>query len=143
MKFLKNKILSNFLFIQKNSKFQRFLLFGGISSLFASISFPVIHYWILPNNFNNSYIVASITNVTFSFAVQKYFVFCSDRSIIQEYIKFITSSLIVILIGYIIFYILYRTIKIDIYVSNLIVIVISALASYIINNIYSFKKNND
>lgn len=133
---------------------RRFAVTGVISTGFAFISLPVI-FWIISSIvhlyftadenhlhnivFNVAYCLAVFMNVTFSFVLQKKAVFKTKEHWFSEYIRFWIGALGIILIGYFLLRILMSQLSLTIIIANTIVVLFSAIASFLFHSFITFR----
>jgi putative flippase GtrA len=121
-----NKLLNKF-----NIKLAKYTIVGLICTLFSMISYPLIVYCIDTNKVN-SYVYASILNITISYLAQSIISFNQIPSITKFY-KYIYVSIGIILIGNIIYFLIlwiYSNGIIAYYISWVVTSLISYLSHY-------------
>jgi putative flippase GtrA len=134
----------------------RFMISGVVSMAIAYFSLPCIFFllsFIAANVVNPeiinlskfifplSYFLAIIVNTTSSFVLQRKAVYRSKESWLNEYLKFWTGSLLIIIISLIIFLFLTHVWYTDIFVANIIVVSVSTVLNIIYNALVTFKKS--
>ena len=113
---------------------------GGVSTIFAFITFPLVHYQLFKNtSVISSYILATFLNVTFSFVGQKFVVFKTPGSIWKDYLAFWIGSALIIVLGYMLLICLINYCELSIFLSNGIVVTLSAIGSFVYHNYITFR----
>ena len=70
-------------------KINRLIIGGGLSTIISYITFPIIHRIIFQEEFFKlSYLIACIINITFSYSIQRIYVYKSKEKLLREYIFF-------------------------------------------------------
>ena len=118
----------------------KFIFFGGISTLFAILCYPLLYEFIFFQNHINAYVASYFLNITFSFILQKYFVFKSYGDLRSSYLKFLLNSSWLALIAYFFLYFLMFKIKLNPYLANFIVVICSSILSFIVHKLVTFAK---
>ncbi len=123
-----------------SNKSIRYLVVGGVSTIFAFITFPLVHYQVFKNtSVISSYILATFLNVTFSFVGQKFVVFKTSGSIWKDYLAFWIGSALIIVLGYMLLICLINYCELSIFLSNGIVVTLSAIGSFGYHNYITFR----
>lgn len=113
---------------------------GILSTSFAYISFPIIYIYIFNDHFNLSFAISFILNFIVSYFLYKYLAFNVKRKSIREFIVFCINALLITLIGYTLLKVLIFYLRLEIFVSNIIVVSTSAFLSFVIHKFITFKK---
>jgi len=119
-----------------------YLIVGSFSTLISIMILPTINF--LTNNIKLIYQItaATILNVTISFCLQRFFVFKSNKKIFIEYIKFWFSSFFVLVFCNSILFFLIEEFLINVFISNLVVTILSALLGFIIHTRFTFSERH-
>lgn len=121
------------------SRISRFAIAGLFSTGLAYISFPIFYNYISVNNFINSFVFSLFINVSFSFCLQRIFVFRSKNNWLIEYFKFFLGGFVIIVFGYTTLYYFVEIKKYDPMVGNFLVVSFSSLLSYLYHSFITFK----
>jgi putative flippase GtrA len=122
-------------------KLGRFGIVGSLATLISYISFPFIYETIFDRQFFVlSYLLASFINVSTSYFMQRKFVFKSNKNWILEYAHFWLNASLLMSVAFLVLYVLVNWVQINPFFANSIVVTISAVASYIIHNSFTFRK---
>jgi putative flippase GtrA len=123
-------------------KIRRFGIAGGFATLISYFSFPLIYETLFDHKlFEVSYLFASFINVTASYVMQRKFVFKSNKYWLPEYIYFWTNAGLLSIVSFVILYGLIYWLHINLFLSNFIVVTLSAIASYILHKNVTFNKS--
>ena len=128
--------------IQKNFDFKiKFLLIGSISTL-VNYFFSIATYYLFYKDFG--FVLYNILNIffgiTFSFTMFKFFLFKTDNHLyLKEYIKSYIVYALKILIGFFLLFIFLELLKINIFVSQALTIILTTLFTYKGHKNYTFK----
>ena len=73
----------------------RFLVIGGVNTLWGIASYPVLYFLLHPLGVNYVVVlvIAYVVSTTFSFTTQKYLVFRTKGNHFREFVKFISLQL--------------------------------------------------
>lgn len=121
------------------ARVSRFLIAGIIATGLSYISFPFLYKFVFRHDFNVSFITSFFLNITSSFVLQKYFVFKSNGQLFYEYIRFLFNGMLLVLIGYLFLQYLMLQIKYPPFYANFIVVTVSAVGSYFIHSLVTFR----
>lgn len=114
-------------------KINRIIIGGVLSTVISYITFPIIYRNIFQEEFFIlSYLTACIINITFSYTIQRIFVYKSKEKLLREFI-FFSNAIILIIITYINLYILINWLNINYFQSNCIAVTISAIISFVLH----------
>lgn len=126
----------------KNRLKIRFLLAGGVNTLFGLACFPILYIVFKDLNFHYLYILilSQLSCILFSYITNKFFVFQTSKNYINEFSKFASFYLIFSIVN--IFYLPFMVefIKMTPVISQLFFSVIIILSSYFWHKHISFKK---
>jgi glycosyltransferase involved in cell wall biosynthesis len=128
--------------IQKNFDFKiKFLLIGSINTL-VNYFFSIATYYLFYKDFG--FVLYNILNIffgiTFSFTMFKFFLFKTDNHLyLKEYIKSYVVYALKILIGFFLLFIFLELLKINIFVSQALTIILTTLFTYKGHKNYTFK----
>lgn len=114
----------------KNKKI-RFIIAGAGNSAFAYFS-TIVLYYILSDNFDLFYIalIAGFINIIFSSLVQKFFVFDSRNLDIYSDIQVLIYYVVLLLSSSYLLNLLVLNLGLTIWISQLLIIVISSIISF-------------
>ena len=117
----------------------RFIVSGIVATGISYISFPLSFDYLFDKNFNLAFLFATAVNITISFLMQKYFVFKSEGYLLNEFIKFTFSASLLVFVSFVALKILVLHFKFDAFISNFVVVSISAITSYLIHSNVTFR----
>jgi len=127
------------LFILKHAEKIRFLVVGGINTLFGFCCFLGLNsFFGTPNNYLIILAIATFINITYSFLNLKLFVFKTDGSIKEQYFKIWIVYLAVFLINLICLKVLVGVIGFNVEITQGVLTVALAGLSYIIHKAFTF-----
>lgn len=118
----------------------RFLLIGGINASFSYIIFAIALCLIGKENYQICVAIQWIISSVFSFVNQKIFVFCTKGNWVSEYLKCCTTWLISYTCNAIILEFMIRYITKNVYIAQLISIIMAAIITYILFKHFAFKR---
>jgi putative flippase GtrA len=123
------------------NQFGRFGVAGIFVTLLSCVSFPFMYEIIFDKNFFTlSFIIAGFVNVTTSYVLQRIFVFKSTKKWLTEYIHFWLNASLLMIAAFILLYVLVHWGSFSPLVSNLFVVAVSAILSYVVHNSVTFRK---
>jgi glycosyltransferase involved in cell wall biosynthesis len=128
--------------IQKNFKFKiKFLLIGIVNTL-VNYFFSIGTYYLFYKDFG--FLLYSILNIifgiTFSFSMFKFFLFKTNNNLfLKEYFKSYVVYALKISIGFFLLFLFLELLKINIFVSQALVILLTTLFTYKGHKNYTFK----
>jgi putative flippase GtrA len=126
-----------------DNKKLRFLIGGGVSTSVAFITFPSF-YFLSNENFILSAFLASMINISFSFLVQKFFVFRTYRNnTILEFKKFILGSLLTIIVSSLLIFILINYLDFHYFYSNSLVILCIVIFNWFFYSKFIFNQQKN
>jgi putative flippase GtrA len=128
----------------QDSRKLRFLIVGGWNTLFGYLSFYVLylvaadrlHYLIIA-------VIAHFVAVTQSYVTQRRLVFRSDAPVPGEFLRFNASLIGTLLFGLLAMYLLVEAATLSPLVAQAIVILTSAVLSYVLHSRVSFRPSSD
>ena len=133
----KELILINF----DKKELGRFAISGFLSTGFAYISFPLIYHFFSNDYFNLSFFISAILNYTVSYTLLKYLAFRVNKRSKKEFIIFCINATFIAIICYVLLKIFIFNFEMKIILANAIVVTISAVLSFVIHKLITFKKN--
>lgn len=118
----------------------RFLLVGGYNTLFSYLLFCLLQH-MLKGIFHYMVILlfCHLITVFNSFVNLKYFVFRSNKNFLFEYLKVNIVYAVYFVLNAILLYILKDILQVNIYIAQLICIIILTTGSYFSHKYFSFK----
>jgi glycosyltransferase involved in cell wall biosynthesis len=128
--------------IQKNFNFKIKFLSIGIINTLVNYFFSIATYYLFYKDFG--FVLYNILNIifgiTFSFSMFKFFLFKTDNHLyLKEYIKSYVVYALKISIGFFLLFIFLEFLKINIFVSQALTIVLTTLFTYKGHKNYTFK----
>jgi putative flippase GtrA len=119
----------------------RFLLAGGFNTAWGYGSFallyfllsPCLHYFVILT-------LANIINITVSFGTYKFFVFRTRGGYLREYFRFYAVNAVPIIMGYVLFPLLKDALRLNPYLAQAIILVITVIVSYFGHKHISFAR---
>ncbi|HWR58819.1 MAG TPA: GtrA family protein [Thermodesulfovibrionales bacterium] len=124
-----------------NSQLSRFLITGGWNTIFSYISLALMYYF-----FSNRIhylvimVLATIINITNAFICHKFFVFKTKGNYLREYLRYYVVYSVPIGISLISFPFCIEILKINFYVTQALLTLITVIISYFGHKHVSFKK---
>jgi len=129
--------------IRINKELIAFGVMGGLSTVFAMFSFPIIYSIIFRNNFFEiCYVLSTLLNITFSHSLQRRFVFFSKKPYCKELYLFAKGAVLLAIIGYVLLRVTYYYIN-NIFYANILTTVLIAIASYVLHKFVTFKEKKE
>ena len=123
------------------NKLRRITIVGGLSTLLAYVSFPLIYETIFDYQlFTLSFILASFINVTASYSMQRIFVFKSTKRWFLEYLHFWFNGSLLLAGSFIGLYGLEQWTSMNPFTNNFIIVTVSSIASYVVHDRVTFRK---
>lgn len=128
----------------KNRQKIRFLLAGGVNTLFGLGCFPVLYIFLKDLNFHylSVLILSQLACIVFSYITNKFFVFQTSKNYIKEFAKFASFYLILSIVNILYLPIMVIFINMTPIFSQLLFSVIIILSSYFWHKHISFKKKD-
>ena len=119
----------------------RYLLAGGWNTL-AGYGIFVIFYYLLSGQVHYFIILTIITviNITISFLSYKLFVFRTRGNYLREYLRFYVVYAIPITLGFLLFPVFVKGMKINPYLAQALILVITVIISYFGHKHISFAR---
>ena len=134
------KIIPNFFVKYYKFKEIKFLIFGGLNTLFAYFSSLFIYY-----NFEKylglflTLLVINIINISFSFFVLKIYVFKSKGRWLAQYLRSYITYANIFILNVLLLFLFLKVFYIPFYISSFLVIVLCTSVSYILNLKFTFR----
>jgi len=123
----------------RNRIFFRAIVAGMAVTTFAFFCFPYIYNLFGVNHIFISLILSTVINVNVSYFSQRLFVYNSENFWLNEYIRFWGNSILIIILGNVALYFLVEILFLDGFISNFIVVVGSAILSFVLHYLITFK----
>ncbi len=118
----------------------RFILFGGLNSIFGYFSSLLIYYSLIDLfGFILCAVMINIVNITFSFITLKLYVFKSRGNWVQEYLRSFITYLNIFILGFVILYTFSELLNFPFYIASFLTILFCAIFSYFLNLKFTFK----
>jgi|688.fasta_scaffold732212_3 putative flippase GtrA len=130
----------NLKFILSCAKLGKFAFAGALSTIFAYFCFPIIYYFFSNTHFIVAFSLSSIANITFSYLIQRNYVFESKKKINKEYFYFLLNAFFIMLAGYFVLHLFIFYFKLNAILANFVVVTASAIFSFTVHNFITFKK---
>ena len=134
------KIIPNFFVKYYKFKEIKFLIFGGLNTLFAYFSSLFVYY-----NFEKylglflTLLVINIINISFSFFVLKIYVFKSKGRWLAQYLRSYITYANIFILNVLLLFLFLKVFYIPFYISSFLVIVLCTSVSYILNLKFTFR----
>ena len=134
------KIIPNFFVKYYKFKEIKFLIFGGLNTLFAYFSSLFIYY-----NFEKylglflTLLVINIIDISFSFVVLKIYVFKSKGRWLAQYLRSYITYANIFILNILLLFLFLKVFYIPFYISSFLVIVLCTSVSYILNLKFTFR----
>ena len=134
------KKIHNFFLNYYKHKEIRFLLFGGVNTIFGYFSSLLIYY-----NFEEilglflTLSIINIINMSFSFFVLKIFVFKSKGQWLAQYLRSFLTYANVFILNISLLFLCLKVFYIPFYISSFLVILLCTVFSYILNLKFTFR----
>jgi len=122
----------------------KYLIVGVVNTVFG-YSISIINYFLFYDNFGILFysFLNQLLSISFSFLTQKIFVFeNTGGKIINEYFKFWIVYGVIFIISTTILYFFLEILKLNIYFTQLLMIILFIPISYILNDKFTFKIYN-
>lgn len=137
-------LIINLNFFLKREKLLRYLIAGFVNTVFNYLlGLLIYHLFYKDLGFFFYSFSTSILNVTFNFINYKFFAFKTKNNLFKEYFKYCLSSFTLIIISMICAFLLLEVIKINIYLTQFILISFCIVLSYFFNKNFVFKIDHD
>lgn len=118
----------------------RFLLIGGLNAGISYLIFLIICLILGENYYQISLALAWIISSITSFTTQRLFVFNIEGCLIKQYCKCCTTWVFSYIINATLLEIFVKSIKINVYISQILATFICALFTYITFKIFAFRR---
>lgn len=134
----------NLNFFLKREKLFRYLIAGFVNTVFGYLLGLLIYHLFYKNlGFFFYSFLTSILSVTFNFINYKFFAFKNKNNLFKEYFKYCLSNITLIIISMICTFLLLEVIKINIYLTQFILMFFCIILGYFFNKNFVFKINHD
>lgn len=123
-----------------NSQSLRFLVVGGWNTAFAYISLAILYY-LLSDKIHYMIILgfSGIINITNAYICHKFFVFKTKGNYVKEYLRYYVVYAVPMAIGFIAFPICIEILKMNFYVTQAILTLITVIISWFGHKNISFR----
>jgi putative flippase GtrA len=127
-------------FITKHEQKIRYLMIGGWNTVFGYGVFAGLYFW-LSNSVHYLFILSLsyIISITNAYIGYKLFVFKTRGNILREYFRFYLVYGVSFIFNLAMLPLFVETLRINMYVAQAIVTLITILASYVLHKNFSFK----
>jgi len=118
----------------------RFGFFGGVTTLCSFFLLPLLYQ--LGMGLEITFCISTVLSITLSHSLQRFFVFYSKAPYFQEYCKFFGSAVGISLYSYVLLKMAVVTeiLGTNILYINIVVVTITALTSFSVHSLFTFKK---
>ena len=117
----------------------RFLFIGGVNAAFSYIIFAIAVYLIGQEHYQICVALQWAVSSVFSFVNQKVFVFCTKGHWLKEYLKCCTTWVVSYAFNAIILEIIVKYVTKNVYVGQLVSILLAAVVTYVLFKYYAFR----
>ena len=121
----------------------RFMIIGFINAVNSYIIFAIALFLIGKEHYQLCVTLQWTISSVFSYLTQKFFVFCTRGNYIREYLKCCTTWLVSYLLNVVVLELLVRYAIKNVYVSQMLSIMIVSIATYILFKYFAFKVRQD
>ena len=118
----------------------RFVLIGCINALNSYLIFVLALLLIGSEHYQICVTLQWVISSVFSYLLQKFFVFCTRGNYIREYLKCCTTWGVSYLLNLVILEILVRYLIKNVYISQLLSIMLVSVVTYVLFKYFAFKK---
>lgn len=118
----------------------RFIFVGSFNAGISFLIYSCLCYFCGEGFYQLSLIFAWILSSFTSFLAQKFLVFNIQGSLLHQYLKCCVTWFFSYLVNAFVLEILVKSIKLNVYLSQIIATIISAIFTYIMLKIFAFKK---
>ena len=118
----------------------RFLLVGGFNTCFSYIIFVIALNLLGEAHYQISVALQWIISSVFSYINQKFFVFCTKGNYIKEYFKCCATWVISYTCNALLLEFFVRYIQINVYLAQIIAVLIASVVTYILFKYFAFRK---
>ncbi len=137
---MKNLVICVFNIWFKLSEKLRFLMVGGFNTVVSFLIFAIFTIWLGKLNYQICLFLSWLVSSIISFSTQKVFVWRTKGFWIKEYCKCCISWGVSYLINASILEIFVKILQFNIYIGQMIAIIITAIATYILFKNFAFKR---
>lgn len=121
----------------------RFMIIGFINAVNSYIIFAIALFLIGKEHYQLCVTLQWTVSSVFSYLTQKFFVFCTRGNYIKEYIKCCTTWFVSYLLNVVVLELLVRFAIKNVYVSQMLSIMIVSIATYILFKYFAFRVRGD
>ena len=121
----------------------RFMIIGFINAVNSYIIFAIALFLIGKEHYQLCVTLQWTISSVFSYLTQKFFVCCTRGNYIREYLKCCTTWLVSYLLNVVVLELLVRYAIKNVYVSQMLSIMIVSIATYILFKYFAFKVRQD
>ena len=116
-----------------------YLIAGGLTTLISIVSYYILR--VVIDDYKICTVLSWIIAVIFAYFINRGFVFKSkEKNKFKEFVSFIASRLVTLVIELLAMYVLVQLIKINDRIAKIIVQIIVIVLNYILSKIFVFKK---
>jgi putative flippase GtrA len=121
----------------------RFMIIGFINAVNSYIIFAIALFLIGKDHYQLCVTLQWTVSSVFSYLMQKFFVFCTRGNYIREYLKCCTTWVVSYLLNVVVLELLVRFAIKNVYISQMLSIMIVSIATYILFKYFAFKVRPD
>ena len=121
----------------------RFMIIGFINAVNSYIIFAIALFLIGKEHYQLCVTLQWTVSSVFSYLTQKFFVFCTRGNYIKEYLKCCTTWFVSYLLNVVVLELLVRFAIKNVYVSQMLSIMIVSIATYILFKYFAFRVRGD
>ncbi len=121
----------------------RFVIIGCINALNSYIIFAIALFLLGSEHYKLCVTLQWVVSSVFSYLTQKFFVFCTRGNYIREYLKCCTTWFVSYLLNVLILELFVRFVLKNVYISQLLSIMIVSVTTYILFKYFAFKNRNE
>ncbi len=121
----------------------RFMIIGFINAVNSYIIFAIALFLIGKEHYQLCVTLQWTVSSVFSYLTQKFFVFCTRGNYIKEYLKCCTTWFVSYLLNVVVLELLVRFAIKNVYVSQMLSIMIVSIATYILFKYFAFRVRTD
>lgn len=123
-----------------NSQPLRFLVTGGWNTAFSYISLALLYYFFSKRmHYMVILVIGAVINITNAYICHKFFVFRTKGNYVREYLRYYVVYSVPMALGFIAFPVCIELFKMNFYVTQALLTVITVLISYFGHKHISFK----
>ena len=125
-----------------NSTSVRFLIAGGWNTAFGYASLALLCYLFSPKvQYLFLIVISTIFNITNAYLCHKFFVFKTKGNYVEEYLRYYVVYSVPIGLGFVVFPMCIEVLKMNFYVTQAILTVVTVIISYFGHLHVSFREN--